>query len=478
MPPQNKSVDDQFGPAETIDDQFGPAETVDNATESGKSVSQSPDYSDLATDLNTREGVEHIPLQFLMGAGKGLGSTLWNIGHLATAPTLAKQPGMPSFIHKMAIGDKPQMLMPKGDIQPTGFDTEQAAEFLAPGPAEDKAVSMVPDLMKPAVRVGLGALSTGAVNKSQGGSFKSGAELGSAAGLMGEGMRLMAPSLAESSIGITRKDRGFGKTPGRAILEDTSGIAPGTVAGNADLKAKQLTSELENRAAAQSLQVLSGKAQPASTQPALDVIDREMVKAKAQNAGAYYRQLSDIRSQLTHDFDTGIPLGVNQTPTNILNLKRGINKLEGSWNPEQKGAARGIVRQVYGALDSELDRSVPGAQELNQRISSLIPVSQRAESTERGAGMGQRMGHRIAAHTGALAASIPAGMLGYEKGGAPGAAMGAGLGILVPEMLASPSAQMMGARLMASPTTARLGRGVVGATLLGKNPNKKNGNGK
>jgi len=152
----------------------------------------------------------------------------------------------------------------------------------------------------------------------------------------------------------------------------------------------------------------------------------------------------------------------------LLDLKRGIGDLEGNWNPELRGKLKGIVRKVYSELDNELDRTVPGADKLNQRISSLIPVKQRGESVERGADMSQRMMHRVAAHTGALAGAGFGGAAGYKEGGLPGAVMGGIAGLAVPEILSSPSSQMLIARMMKGGTPARIAR-AAGSQLMERN---------
>ena len=116
-------------------------------------------------------------------------------------------------------------------------------------------------------------------------------------------------------------------------------------------------------------------------------------------------------------------------------------------------------------MDDELDRAVPAGKGINQRISSLIPVASRAESTARGADLGQRVMHRVGAHTGALVGAAAGGALGHRYGGTPGAAVGTGVGLLAPEILASPSVQMLGTRSLQSGAPTKLAR-AVGSQLL------------
>src|SRR5207302_3936233 len=109
--------------------------------------------------------------------------------------------------------------------------------------------------------------------------------------------------------------------------------------------------------------------------------------------------------------------------------------------------------------DKELDRAVPESEKLNQRISSLIPVAKRGESVDRGASLTQRMADRLKAHTGALTSSV-AGGLAFGPLGAVG-------GLAVPELLASPTAQMAGAKALRSPVPKLLGRAAA-SQLLGR----------
>lgn len=354
-----------------------------------------------------------------------------------------------------------EALRPKGTAQNLGYGAEQIGEFFLPGGLEKRAGVLagqaLPQLGRaaPALgRIAASALSTGAINKAQGGSFGTGAATGGVFGGLGEAGRAVAPALVESALGITKRLRGFGKTPGMAALEELPGaIRPGTIADKARAKISQLTGQVEQRAAQAT--------NPTSTQAAVNVVDQELAKAVKQNNRNYYDQLQTLRTQLTTDVFTGQPLPGQLPASQLLDLKRGVGALEKAWNPEQRGVARGTVRQVYRALDQELDRAVPGSKELNQRISSLIPVAQRAESVTHGAGIPQRIAGRLTAHTGALAGSGIGGSLGYKEGGIPGAVIGAAAGLALPELLGSPGAQVFGARALRSPVPFRLGRGTA-----------------
>jgi len=426
--------------------------------------------STFATRHPIASSVGHFLGSALEGAEKGANHTL---GLYEPIPSdRASRSGLYKFFHPVIPGTSDLAVPPQNTGEKVGYGGEQAAEFMGPGAAEEeagrlaaKALPKAAKYVAPAVRVASGALSAGGVNKLQGGSFKQGAEVGGALGAAGEAGRAVAPALAESALGVTKRLRGFGRTPGEAALEETKGVRPATVGHSAQEKASELTQELEKRAAASTT--------PASTSPAVKVIDQEQIKALKQNNRGYYDQLHALREQLTKDMSTGQPFPGQMPASRILDLKRGVGNLEKSWNPEQRGAMRGTIRKVYSALDSELDRTVPGAKDINQRISSLIPVAQRGASIDRGAGLTQRMSHRLAAHTGALAGAGIGSVLAQREGQSP--AIGAAAGLLLPEILSSPTGEMMAAKTLRSGFPARAARsGTIG--LLGKKkPDEING---
>lgn len=401
------------------------------------------------------------------GALKGVGSTAYGLGTTALKAILPEQ--SPDRMGATpATTERPDILKPQGTAQKLGFAGEQGAEFLIPGGAEEKAGELageaLPQLGKWAprlARMGAAALSSGAINKVHGDSFKEGAETGGALGAVGEAGRAIAPALAETALGVTKKMRGFAKTPGEAAIEEIKGIRPETIATNARTEINRMTKEVEKLAAQSTT--------PTATDPAIKLIDSEMAKAQSRNSKGLYDRLQDVRNRLTHDVFTQQPhapitlgrVGADLPASKMLELKRGIGDLEEGWNPETRGKMKGIVRKIYSAMDKEVDRAVPGTAELNQKISSLIPVSQRAESVTRGASTTQKVAHRMAAHTGAGLGAVAGGVYGGREGGVPGAIAGATAGAVLPEVLTSPSSMMLAARAARSGVPTRLGRGAI-----------------
>lgn len=200
----------------------------------------------------------------------------------------------------------------------------------------------------------------------------------------------------------------------------------------------------------------------ASLGPARNVLRRAFDTAGRQGERSTVSQLTPLSEHLGESI-SGSPILENVTPRQLLDLKRGFgNEHIHRWNPETMQGVKGTAAQTYHALGQEFNRAVPGAQELNGRISKLIPVAKRAESAELGAPTAQRIFNRVGAHTGALAGSIFGGYQGYERGGVPGALGGALAGAVLPEMLASPTGEMAIARTL---NRAKSLRPLTGALL-------------
>lgn len=399
----------------------------------------------------------------LMSTGDEMARKIPGIGEWLTTPLT----GTPA---DQAIAHVHQMATPENTTQAVGKGIGDVAQFLIPGGAEEKAVqyaSLLPKAEKamPLVKAIIAGTSAGAVNKAQGGSFGAGMAAGAAGSGIGSGLRAIAPKLAESSIGINKIDRAFGKTPGKAILGETKGILPETIAKTGQERLGQLTPKLESAAA--------GSLKPVSMGPARQVVSDAARKAVTQNAPTVFAQTEPMSDFLAKRFNTGAAIPQDVSAADALNLKRGFSKeFLGRWNPETHGDTIATGRGAYHALDKAFDEAVPESAGLNQRISSLIPVVQRAESTARNAPMAQMMMKRIGAPTGGLLGTVFGGEEGYKHGGLPGAIAGAGAGLLAPVMVSTPEGQMALARAFNS---AKALRPVVGAALTATRKSSRGG---
>jgi hypothetical protein len=487
---------------------------------------------------------------FFGGIGSGALHTLSTIGR--PAGWLAEKMGAPK-----ADPNSP-LFQTHGTAGAIGKGLEQTAEFMIPGEAEEKGAlklaELAPKLGKyadPLAHILTSAAGSSAVNTAQGGSPVTGALMGAGGQVLGQGLKAAAPVIAETALGLPKAARAFGKTPGTALLDETRGIRPSTIAASAQERLGKLNPQLEQAADAASVRPapriagflpppreeiplapaptprnpkmspmgfparvnpeepfqlrreggsiedlpfsnphylsgsehpeLSGRVTPlqnpqqvttrmgtllrqpemsasipptiesnpvASLRPARSIINTSADTALRQNAAALHGQLTDMGDTLSRHFDTGAEIPENVTPRQLLDLKRGFNDQHLTWNPETHKSALSTGRQAYNALDQELDRTVPESAGLNQRISSLIPVAQRAESISRGAPTLQRAAQRFGAHTGALTLGGIGGYQGYREGGVPGAIAGGLTGVLAPELIASPEGQMTLARTL------------------------------
>lgn len=429
---------------------------------------------------------EETPLQKIghafedagIGALKGAGSTANSIGKLLYPDFIAKHlTGAPTEEQQQGY------FAPKNTAQAVGKGIEQAGEFLVPGGAEEmgaeKLASLAPRLGKaaaPLAKVFTAGVGSGLVNKAQGGNFATGAVAGSVGSGIGQGLRAVAPAVAESALNIRKMDRAY-KQPGaigKAILEETKGFGPSTIAESAQGKLDQLNPQLEAAAAKATT--------PADLQGPRDELAKAAFKATKQGERTTVGQLQPMVTHLTEDI-AGNPLPATLPATDLLDLKRGFgNEFIHRWNPETMTGVKGTAGRTYHAMGQEFNRVVPEGAELNSRISNLIPVAKRAESLELNAPTGQRVLQRFGAHTGALAGGLFGANEGYREHGLPGAIAGGLVGTVAPEMIASPTGQMVLARGMSSAAPA-LAKAFTGWALqFSKRPNddddkkKKGGN--
>jgi hypothetical protein len=266
-----------------------------------------------------------------------------------------------------------------------------------------------------------------------------------------------APPLAESALGIRAINRAYGRTPGLAALRETSSISPGTIAAQAQGRLGDLNTQLEK--------VVGSSNAPVDLGPSRDVLANAEATARSRNAGGTVRQLQPMQGHLSTDMNTGLPLAPIQSPSGALALKRGFgDEFIHNWNPETMKDVKSTAAKAYHVQADALHQAVPESADLDKRASSLIPVAQRAEAIDRGPGIGQRSLQRIAVHTGAGLSAFA----GYKLGGIPGAIAGG----LIPEVITSPQAQMIGARaldlggrLLKAPITGKIGLAGSGITI-------------
>ena len=191
----------------------------------------------------------YSPLTDLVtGAVKGANNTIRGIGNIESKiPTLKSL--MPADVRDYLGDEGARMNTANGTMQSIGKGAEQLGEWFIPGLGEEAAMAdaiKAAPKMAPLARIAYNAGTSAALNTAQGGSPITGAITGAAGGALGEGMRALAPGLAESSLGIRKVDRAYGRNPGKTILEETTALSPGKIAEQAQGKLNTLAPQLRD----------------------------------------------------------------------------------------------------------------------------------------------------------------------------------------------------------------------------------------
>lgn len=147
-----------------------------------------------------------------------------------------------------------------------GFGAGQTLQFMLPGEAEASSGARLAEMAPRGLKF-LGqtlpkVIDAAAISKFQGGSPLLGAVTAGAGEGLALGLNKAAPSIAESALGIRRAERAYGKTPGAALLQDTKGIRPATVARSAQGKIGALTSDIEDMAKEASVPTITRTGEP------------------------------------------------------------------------------------------------------------------------------------------------------------------------------------------------------------------------
>lgn len=264
-----------------------------------------------------------------------------------------------------------------------------------------------------------------------------------------KGLQNMAPGLFERGMGVRNPDRAFERTPGRTGIDETYGVHPETVSKSAQENVSRLTPEhdtLINNSPAQ-IDINPTRQIPLDKQSQLGTQNATGAAQKLQPIVDFLHQ-ADPRFKGT---TAGGQIAGVQPASAVLALKRGVNNefIDGKWNPDN-AQAHGTAKKVYNSLDQSLDNAVPGSQELNQRISSQIPLIKRGAAVARNEDLAARITSRVAARTGGMLGAAAGAAEGHRLGGGPGAVIGGLTGLAVPELITSPTAQIGTARAIDS----------------------------
>ena len=553
---------------------------------------------------------------FLQGAGREIGSQVAQLGAAAAAPVnlqySAPTPTAINLTRNWGRNASKRQMRAKSAYQPVlgnaeglGRGAADMGEFVAadmlggaPEEAIGEAMEGAPKAIRMIAQLAPKAATNAAASKLQGGN----PWLGAAIPVASEGVEAiaqrLAPGIAENAIGIRRVDRGYGKTPGRALLDETKGLRPATVAASASDATRQLDQQIARTVedASRARLMRDGRPSALALPPgpaeriavplheASAVVDQPGIAQPAMREGSYQTSLYPYRPVYKTDtamanvggttarsanegraVDAAQRLAENNGSEFVrpgaaplehpmarpLNVVRKTEPAQGVWmrapdelpsqpgtlppglsverpqvsllpaknsvedrlakenpqySPKKVAALRRVakhlgqfpdsvspaealaikrgVREEFAnyavepgfdtrtastaakeaahGIDAELDRSVPGFHEANQRYSSLIDVRKRAGSASREAPLSQRLLHRVGAHTGALIGAGAGAEIGYRKDGLEGAVAGGLAGGIIPELIASPTGQIALARtLNAAPSIAKFVRPAV-----------------
>ena len=277
-------------------------------------------------------------------------------------------------------------------------------------------------------------------------------------------LKKSAVGLTDSALGITGKNKGFGKTPGEAVLQGTKGLKPSNVAAFGRKTLDVLGGYLE-----QSYKQAEAAGRKASLQPALSFIDDEIRKAVLGQNDGLAKELAKQRERLSIDLQTKQPLGPDIAPTRMWEIKKQWGD-KANWNPSVDPKIKGrIDRGVYRLLDSELDKIAPDSSVINQKYSSLREGTKRAEVVARNQRtLPAALIERVVRPTGVLVG----GLAGYQLGGPAGALAG----VALPELVARPELRMGLARGLYGAAKAKspaVGSGTLKAVIAARSMGKK-----
>ena len=214
-----------------------------------------------------RIGYEAIDKPILGAVGnvlKGVNQSGWetakNLGDFVLGDKT--RPAFDRFVSQQEGATAPD----PGVAGKVGFGVGQVAQFMLPGEAEASSgarlAEMAPRGLKFVSKTIPKVIDAAAISKFQGGSPLLGAITAGAGEGVAQGLNKVAPSIAESALGIRRAERAYGKTPGRALLRDTKGIRPATVARSAQGKIGALTSDIEDMAREASVPTITRTGEP------------------------------------------------------------------------------------------------------------------------------------------------------------------------------------------------------------------------
>jgi hypothetical protein len=436
-----------------------------------------PDFEQFKAAQGSQSGPDQIDAPGAMRRFAGGFASALNplpaIGNLASEATAPGGSLMTAIEHQYFQPQADQMHRAADEFRTARMNTglpAAAAYISALGHGLAGAVPLIgPAAAHAGERIGTGDVAGGLGEGT--GLIAGGALLPEAMRMAGKGLSATAEPLAENASGIAYGDRAWGRngerggmTPGRFALDYTRGVRPGAVADQAQTALRGLNDKLH---------VVVGNA-PGDYHlaPARAIPGGEIQKAQAAGSTVTPPRLQPMADFLGGPAPPGFKGAVNagttpvtsapnwggqptivptgppspatiaeaQPPLQGLAMKRQFgDDFVRNYNPisDTKGQL-GVARQTQHAMADELHRVAPGSKPLDVAMSAGIPIAEKADIKALRAGPVQNMINRFGAHTGALTGAIAGGV----THGVPGAIAG----LAIPEFLANPTVQMIGAR--------------------------------
>lgn len=402
-----------------------------------------------------------------LGAAKGALHTLDTLGRYLEEPVPADRakrsllfrtthPVLPSWasFSPQKTPLEQQLTTASDAAQKFGYGGEQAGEFFLPGGAVGdaaKGIDAATDVLKarPVLReaarlfgnAAVEGATTGAVNKAQGGSFKTGAELGAGTPLAGavasKALRPLAekasPALGNKILRPLGRAFDFGKNPGKAISEEgIVATGPEDLANKLAVRKTQVGRTIDHTVRANMNPASVTDVKPLVNGPVDKAIQRALDSPSldAQSKKVFIDRLNGLRESLLneHELDaTGQvvvkgPRNTNLNALELSQLKRQVGD-NTAWSGQPfESEINKVRRDIYGGLKQSIEKQVPGVRRLNERYGNLLSAEQ---SMKRRIPILQR--NNTIGLTDALAGVGAGAMEGATHGGVAGAALGAGV---------------------------------------------------
>ncbi len=437
------------------------------------------------------------PLAWLnpMDIPKGVGEGLLKTG-TSLSPAINKIPIIgETLAPSQGIARANELATPANDTQAFFKNAEQAAEWLLPTGIEAKAGALAaahaPQIAKfavPAAKMTAAAMESGVRNKLQGGTFTGGAAGGAAGSVIGQSLFKPA-STGLANIAMAPGKRMLKSLPegvniGETVLNNSTGIKPSTITSQLKEKLAGVASQQNDRlaeAAANGVTVPLYAARQAAAE--------ELQNAVTKNSPDLIKDIAKVGDQLKYQYgpdgkpvmaaatppttqgagfvpvQVSAPTKMNPValpdyvdPVQARSLKQGMDNI--TFNPENQTDAARLRERVHGIVAGDIHAAVPGTEEADAAMTNLIPARDAAWNTSFNPGVTQSIAEKLARPTGALTGAVAGYNEGKKTGGTSGAILGGMLGLAGGNFLTSPVGEMLAARILASPNTINLAKGV------------------